>query len=56
MMNKNTESEILFHIRNCLDQEVDAEQILNHVERVNDGYQVRVYGTLLRFNEDGDLL
>ena len=55
-MNEKVKSEILFHIQNEVDQVVDEKQILNHVEKTADGYQLGVYGKLLRFNSDGDLL
>jgi hypothetical protein len=55
-MNKDVESEILFHIESEVDQEVDAKQLLNQVTKTEDGYRLRVYGSVLEFNEDGDLL
>lgn len=56
-MDGDVESEILFHIENELsDRSVDARQLLNQVTPTSDGYVLRAYGVILRFNRDGDLL
>ena len=56
MMSEKVKSEILFHIQNEVDQAIDEKQIINHVEKTSNGYQLGVYGKTLRFNNDGDLL
>ena len=56
MLSNDVKSELLFHIENELEQEVDSKQLLNQVQETNDGYELRAYGKTLRFNKDGDLL
>lgn len=55
-MDNKVKSEIMFHIQNNLDQEVDEKQLLNRVEKYDDYYLLRAYGTVLKFNKDGDLI
>lgn len=55
-MDNDVKAELLFHIEGELEQEVDARQLLNQVEETGDGYLLRAYGKLLRFNKEGDLL
>ena len=52
----DVESEILFHISNEFDQQVDERQLINQVQAVGDGYELRAYGKTLKFNSDGDLV
>ena len=56
MLSNDVKSELLFHIENSLEQEVDSKQLLNQVTETNEGYELRAYGKTLRFNKDGDLL
>ena len=39
-----------------LDQQVDERQLINQVQAVGDGYELRAYGKTLKFNSDGDLV
>lgn len=55
-MDKGVEEEVLYHILNSFNQEVEPRQLLNMITEVGDGYELRAYGTVLRFNRDGDLL
>ena len=56
-MNNDVEAEILFNIESEFeDREIDSKQLLNQVIETADGYRLRVYGSVLEFNEDGDLL
>ena len=56
MMSNDVKSELLFHIENELEQEVDSKQLLNQITELADGYELRAYGKTLRFNKDGDIL
>lgn len=56
-MNNEIKNEIMFHITNEIDMEVDEKQLLNMVTEEAKYYQLRAYGKTLRFNkEDGSLI
>lgn len=56
-MNNEIRNEIMFHISNQLDMEVDEKQLMNMVQEEENCYQLRAYGKLLRFNkDDGSLM
>ena len=55
-MDNDVKSELLFHIENSLEQEVDSKQLLNQVTETSEGYELRAYGKTLLFNKDGDIL
>ena len=43
-MNNEIRNEIMFHITNQLDMEVDEKQLMNMVQEEENCYQLRAYG------------